>query len=123
MNSEKTAQQPALGADTPPAYVPPAEPSHARTPVEEPQPSSAAPVEQPAGVHLHPPAPQPQPDAAQLGEQYRAELFARCAQGVHDPTTKYGMCGIITAVLCFPCGLICLFSDAEQRCDRCGVKL
>ncbi|KAJ7070450.1 hypothetical protein B0H15DRAFT_966299 [Mycena belliarum] len=60
---------------------------------------------------------------AQAGEMYRAQLFAQCAQGIHQPSTKYGMCGIITAVLCFPCGLIALFIDTEQKCDRCGIKL
>ncbi len=34
--------------------------------------------------------------------------LARCARGDHDVETKYGVCGIITAVVCFPCGLICL---------------
>ncbi|KAF7305073.1 hypothetical protein MKEN_01222300 [Mycena kentingensis (nom. inval.)] len=61
--------------------------------------------------------------AAAIGEQYRHALFAACAQGNHSPTTKYGVCGIITAILCFPIGLICLFTDTEQRCDRCGIKL
>jgi hypothetical protein len=28
--------------------------------------------------------------------------------GQHDPVTRYGVCGIITAILCFPIGLICL---------------
>ncbi|KAK7031152.1 hypothetical protein VNI00_013567 [Paramarasmius palmivorus] len=65
----------------------------------------------------------PPPDPAVAGEEYRATLFAQCAQGIHQPTTKYGMCGIITAIMCFPCGLICLFSDTEQKCDRCGVIL
>uniref|UniRef100_D8PT71 Uncharacterized protein n=1 Tax=Schizophyllum commune (strain H4-8 / FGSC 9210) TaxID=578458 RepID=D8PT71_SCHCM len=104
MNSkpvEMATHQPAAAYDTPPAY---------------PQPQGQQPV------HLHPPPPQ-QMTAAQVGEQYRAELFAQCAQGVHDPKTKYGVCGIITAVLCFPCGLICLFLDTEKRCARCGVKV
>ncbi|KAL1742081.1 hypothetical protein HDZ31DRAFT_44067 [Schizophyllum fasciatum] len=75
-------------------------------------------------VHSHPPPQQPQQmSAAQMGEQYRTELFSQCAQGHHDPKRKYGPCGIITAVLCFPCGLICLFYDAEHRCTRCGVKV
>ncbi|KAE9409627.1 hypothetical protein BT96DRAFT_913151 [Gymnopus androsaceus JB14] len=81
-------------------------------------------------VHMQPPMPQPpqmaMPNpgiAAQMGEQYRAQLFAQCAQGVHDRETKYGMFGIIMAVLCFPCGLICLFSDKQDRCARCGVRL
>jgi peptidoglycan/LPS O-acetylase OafA/YrhL len=67
-------------------------------------------------------------------------VFARCAQGIHEPTTKYGICGIITAVVCFPIGLICLLyvsppllpvlvvilprsTDTEQKCARCGIKL
>ncbi|THU88412.1 hypothetical protein K435DRAFT_761920 [Dendrothele bispora CBS 962.96] len=60
---------------------------------------------------------------AQLGDQYRSALFAQCAQGNHQPETKYGVCGIITAVVCFPCGLICLFSDTEKKCSRCGITL
>jgi hypothetical protein len=35
-------------------------------------------------------------------------VFAQCARGDHDVSTKYGPCGIITAVLLFPIGLICL---------------
>lgn len=35
-------------------------------------------------------------------------VFAMCAAGNHDVTTKYGVFGIIMAVVCFPCGLICL---------------
>ena len=31
-----------------------------------------------------------------------------CAAGNHDPSKKYGICGILTAIFCFPCGLICL---------------
>ncbi|KIY52412.1 hypothetical protein FISHEDRAFT_7177, partial [Fistulina hepatica ATCC 64428] len=61
--------------------------------------------------------------AAQLGESYQSELFAQCARGVHDPTSKYGVCGIITAILLFPVGLICLFADREKRCARCRVLL
>ena len=35
-------------------------------------------------------------------------VLARCAHGEHDPQNKYGICGIITALVCFPIGLICL---------------
>ncbi|THU83143.1 hypothetical protein K435DRAFT_690119 [Dendrothele bispora CBS 962.96] len=73
-----------------------------------------------------PPRPQPpqqEKSAAQIGEEYRAALFAQCAQGRHSPKTTYGPCGIITAIICFPFGLICLFSDTEKKCDRCGVQL
>ncbi|GLB41164.1 putative uncharacterized conserved protein (DUF2367) [Lyophyllum shimeji] len=74
-----------------------------------------------------PPQP-PQPAArtltdAELGEQYRAAQFAQCAQGNHVRTVKYGVCGIITAVILFPVGLLCLFADKEEICARCGNKL
>ncbi|KAI0092080.1 hypothetical protein BDY19DRAFT_928227, partial [Irpex rosettiformis] len=50
------------------------------------------------------------------------QVMARCAQGNHDPETKYGVFGIIMAVVCFPCGLICLCKDKKKRCVRCGVQ-
>ncbi|KAF4616384.1 hypothetical protein D9613_008450 [Agrocybe pediades] len=68
----------------------------------------------PAGVQM---------DAAAVGQAYRDQLFAECARGNHQRTTSYGICGIITAVVCFPIGLICLFTDSEQKCARCGVIL
>ena len=36
-------------------------------------------------------------------------VLARCAQGEHEVTTTFGLCGIICAVLIFPIGLICLW--------------
>ncbi|TFK93088.1 hypothetical protein K466DRAFT_479298 [Polyporus arcularius HHB13444] len=57
------------------------------------------------------------------GQQYQQQLFAMCAAGNHDVTTKYGIAGIITAIVCFPCGLICLFADTEKRCVRCGSRV
>ena len=39
---------------------------------------------------------------------YAHAVLARCARGDHDVETKFGVCGIITAIVCFPCGLICL---------------
>ncbi|KAI0339016.1 hypothetical protein BDW22DRAFT_1337059 [Trametopsis cervina] len=58
---------------------------------------------------------------AQLGMQYQQQLFARCARGDHDIERKYGVCGIITSVICFPIGLLALLVDVEQKCTRCGV--
>ncbi|KAJ7219369.1 hypothetical protein GGX14DRAFT_560457 [Mycena pura] len=103
--------------------------TYATQPGAQPQQGYAQPYAQPQQGYPqgqpYPPHPQfqTQPSAAQVGEEYRAQLFAQCAQGIHQPTTKYGMCGIITAILCFPIGLICLFTDTEQKCDRCGIKL
>jgi len=61
--------------------------------------------------------------AAMAGQQYRDGLLAQCAQGIHQRTTSYGMVGIIMAIACFPCGLIALFLDVENKCARCGVNL
>ncbi|KAK7467216.1 hypothetical protein VKT23_004274 [Stygiomarasmius scandens] len=95
---------------------PPQQPSPAYTSPYPPQ-GQSYPQDQPVNT-------QPPPMSnAQLGDQYRSALFAQCAQGIHQPETKYGVCGIITAVVCFPCGLICLFSDTEKKCSRCGVIL
>ncbi|KAJ6596982.1 hypothetical protein DFH09DRAFT_107961 [Mycena vulgaris] len=120
------AYTPPVAPPGPPVYTPPAGYQQSPPPQDYAQPP-------PQGYAQPPPqgyAPQPQPQsypsqqsAAQVGEQYRAQLFAQCAQGIHQPTTKYGVCGIITAVICFPIGLICLFIDTEQKCDRCGIKL
>ncbi|TBU29941.1 hypothetical protein BD311DRAFT_755492 [Dichomitus squalens] len=60
---------------------------------------------------------------ASPGTQYQQQLFAMCAQGNHDATTKYGVVGIILAVVCFPCGLFALLCDREKRCVRCGVRV
>ncbi|KIK08282.1 hypothetical protein K443DRAFT_85829 [Laccaria amethystina LaAM-08-1] len=89
----------------------------------EPQPS--VPTAPPAQIppSQPPPAyPTSQPiSAAAKGEQYHQELLARCAAGQHEYTTRFGPCGIITAIFCFPIGLICLFKDSERRCTRCGI--
>ena len=68
-------------------------------------------------------------------------VLAQCARGQHQVTKKYGVCGIICAVLLFPCGLLCLLyvirrnrslssyslhyffpsCDVQKKCDRCGT--
>ncbi|KAJ7632707.1 hypothetical protein FB45DRAFT_512507 [Roridomyces roridus] len=118
-------------AYTPPSTAPPVyDASEAHQPTLQgypPTPSYAYPPTTPQQEQYKPPqsqAPQTQPlSTAQIGEQYRAELFAKCAAGAHEPRTRFGVCGIITGVLLFPIGLICLFADSERKCDRCGVKL
>ncbi|KAF8970563.1 hypothetical protein BDZ97DRAFT_50384 [Flammula alnicola] len=69
------------------------------------------------------PAPRVQGTSADIGAQYQAELFARCARGDHQWTMKFGLCGILTAIFCFPFGLLCLFLDTDQQCSRCGVRM
>ncbi|KAF9539248.1 hypothetical protein CPC08DRAFT_594992, partial [Agrocybe pediades] len=62
-------------------------------------------------------------DAAAAGNQYRAEIFARCARGEHQVGRKYGTFGVIMALACFPIGLICLFTDSQKVCSQCGVTI
>ncbi|KAJ7046881.1 hypothetical protein C8F04DRAFT_1062016 [Mycena alexandri] len=122
-NKSTLAYTPSQGG--PPTYTPPAAAPGGYAPQQQQYPQQPYPQQPQQGY-----APQPQPQsypsqqsAAQVGEAYRAQLFAQCAQGIHQPSTKYGICGIITAIVCFPIGLICLFTDTEQKCDRCGIKL
>ncbi|KAI0632216.1 hypothetical protein C8Q77DRAFT_1272272 [Trametes polyzona] len=49
------------------------------------------------------------------GAQYQQQLFAMCAAGHHDVQTKYGIAGIIGAIVFFPIGLLCLLADTEKR--------
>ncbi|KAJ4475217.1 hypothetical protein C8J55DRAFT_517635 [Lentinula edodes] len=117
----------------PPAYTPTSiqNPSNVESPKPQTHIQPPQSAVQPQPLVQPPPVTLPQPEmlpphvmsVEQAGEQYRTQLFAQCAQGIHDPDTKYGVCGIITAVVCFPIGLICLFTDTEQRCHRCGVRL
>ncbi|PBK78339.1 hypothetical protein ARMSODRAFT_947232 [Armillaria solidipes] len=113
MNETKAPLQPE------PEYHPPqAPPEYGRAMYSgQPQP----PPQQ--SYNMQPPQPPPPRTPAQIGDEYRSALYAQCAAGVHEPTTKFGVCGIITAVVCFPIGLICLFIDTEQKCNRCGIKL
>ena len=37
--------------------------------------------------------------------------------------TSFTCCGITTAVLCFPIGLICCLAKPEKRCRDCGLLL
>jgi len=70
-----------------------------------------------------PPPPMYGPSQASLGAQYQNEMYARCARGDHDVSTRYGICGIICAVALFPCGLLCLLADRQKRCSRCGSRV
>ncbi|KAI0789692.1 hypothetical protein C8Q75DRAFT_147985 [Abortiporus biennis] len=58
-----------------------------------------------------------------IAAQYQDELYARCARGDHDVVKKYGLFGIIIAIVCCPCGLLALLFDNEERCARCGIRI
>jgi hypothetical protein len=44
---------------------------------------------------------------------------AGCSNG-HDIQSSFTCCGVAWAILCFPIGLICCFSQQERRCVKCG---
>ncbi|EJU04141.1 hypothetical protein DACRYDRAFT_20766 [Dacryopinax primogenitus] len=45
---------------------------------------------------------------------------AICAAQGHVRTTTFGIVGILTAIICFPIGLICCALDRREVCARCG---
>ncbi|KAJ7463985.1 hypothetical protein FB451DRAFT_1561923, partial [Mycena latifolia] len=113
-------------AYTPPAgiYPTPGTPNPPGTYTPPPGPPAGY---QQQGHYAQPPpqgyAPQPQMNViVQPGMSYSAQMFAQCEQGNHQMKTKYGMFGLITAIACFPCGILALFIDNEQKCERCGFS-
>ena len=40
-----------------------------------------------------------------------------------EVSTSFTGCGIATAILLFPVGLLCCLLKQQQRCERCGVLL
>lgn len=80
------------------------------------QPAAAASMVLPAPLS-------PEAEAVEQGRRYQEQLLARCAAGDHAPYYSYGPAGIISSVLLFPVGLVCLCLDRERRCARCGERL
>ncbi|KAJ7866828.1 hypothetical protein B0H14DRAFT_3592342 [Mycena olivaceomarginata] len=112
---DKTTQAYPLAELQAPMYTGPPQQGY-----QQPPPQDYAPQQQ---GYAPQPMPQTQMSAQQVGDQFRGQLFAQCAQGMHQPSKKYGVFGIIVAVVCFPIGLIALLIDVENKCDRCGLKL
>ncbi|KAH9949822.1 hypothetical protein B0H21DRAFT_69023 [Amylocystis lapponica] len=131
MTAMPTTPSPVASPSTVPASYPSS--PDARQPFLSPQPYSAFP--NPQQTYIAPgqaspearqvPQQQQQPMSADmsLALQYQHQLLARCARGDHDIHRKYGILGIVGAVVLFPCGLICLFIDSEEKCARCGVPV
>lgn len=49
--------------------------------------------------------------------------LALCQQKGHEPMTNYGTLGILSAIFCFPVGIICCLLDQRTMCRRCGTVL
>ena len=47
-----------------------------------------------------------------------------CLQaGMHEPQTKFGIFGILAAIVWFPFGIGLCILDRQVRCERCGALL
>ncbi|KAF9646396.1 hypothetical protein BDM02DRAFT_3118715 [Thelephora ganbajun] len=103
----------ALNQDNQDIQPPP--PEYTETPVR-PEPTHAQ-QPTPTAQLQYPPQPSPynqdsftpQQRQVRIGQEYRDRLLAQCANGDHDATTTFGICGIICAILLFPIGLVCLW--------------
>ncbi|KAI9592537.1 hypothetical protein BDF19DRAFT_451484 [Syncephalis fuscata] len=43
-----------------------------------------------------------------------------CIDGAaHNWAKDYTLCGICWLIWCFPCGLICCYLNADQKCTKC----
>ncbi|KAH9981207.1 hypothetical protein BGW80DRAFT_1269025 [Lactifluus volemus] len=108
----------------PPAYAPSSEtasePSHNASHLYQQYPPSTT---QPGPWNAPPQGTQTMAADGWSGQPYRTQQYARCASGEHEPTTSFGLCGIICAIFLFPIGLIFLCIDSEQKCARCGLRL
>ncbi|VDC00649.1 unnamed protein product [Peniophora sp. CBMAI 1063] len=103
------------------AKVPLPDAEQAPPPPSYPQEPSPPPA-QPSHSYAPDPRQYPAYDMG-MGPPFNSQLLIRCAQGEHEVTTTFGLCGIICAVLIFPLGLICLCLDSEKKCSRCGTRI
>jgi len=44
-------------------------------------------------------------------------------QGGHVPSTRYGVLGILAAIVWFPVGIACCLLDRRVKCARCGLTI
>lgn len=98
-------------APPPPSYPqdsspPPAQPSHSYVPDPHQYPAYA---DMGMGPPFHSHSQSMFTYNTSHSVAYRTPVLIRCAQGEHEVTTTFGLCGIICAVLIFPLGLICLW--------------
>ncbi|KAG5727978.1 hypothetical protein E4T56_gene19340 [Termitomyces sp. T112] len=64
-------------------------------------------------------AQQPQYHGPPMNNAY----LSPCAQGHHASSIRFGLCGILAAIFCFPIGFICMCLDTERVCARCGIRM
>ncbi|EPT05023.1 hypothetical protein FOMPIDRAFT_1112837 [Fomitopsis schrenkii] len=47
-----------------------------------------------------------------------------CLQrGGHSPSTRFGILGVLAAIVWFPFGIACCLLDRRVKCARCGMTL
>ncbi|KAI9571161.1 hypothetical protein HD554DRAFT_2079034 [Boletus coccyginus] len=95
------------------------------------QPPSTPPV---VSLHVAPVPVMPQPTVYYYQSPVTGEQLATlsppdhpemlCLQrGGHEPRTKYGILGILAAIVWFPLGIGLCLLDRRVQCKRCGVVI
>ncbi|KAK9489669.1 hypothetical protein V1508DRAFT_427294 [Lipomyces doorenjongii] len=116
VQTEFQGAQPKTEADATPIAQPQIE--AALTPIAQQNTQPAfTPGTQPAVSYYPTP---PQPYTLWLGPNAALPPGHPCTLGGHIIESKFTGCGIAWAILCFPWGLICLFSDRRKYCVQCG---
>jgi hypothetical protein len=90
---------------------------------QTPQPAPAYPVNMQANTGLPPPPlqaqyqMQPQMVMVPVGAVPAGQV---CIDGgVHNWMKDYTLCGICWLIWCFPCGILCCYLGADQKCTKC----
>ncbi|KAG8997656.1 hypothetical protein FRB93_014016 [Tulasnella sp. JGI-2019a] len=67
---------------------------------------------------------QPMPYGTQMGPMMTGGAYGmtpdmQCQQQGHLISSSYGVVGLISAILLFPCGIIICMMDQKEQCSRC----
>ncbi|KAI8051284.1 hypothetical protein BDF22DRAFT_693008 [Syncephalis plumigaleata] len=82
----------------------------------------------PANMHESTGLPPPPPPQAQYQMQPQMIMVPAGAVpaghacidgGAHNWAKDYTLCGICWLIWCFPCGLLCCYLNADQKCTKC----
>ncbi|KAH7913462.1 hypothetical protein BJ138DRAFT_1124355 [Hygrophoropsis aurantiaca] len=127
--------------DNPPAYefvAPAGEPSNhvddSRVVVADKPPRAPSQPQSPVYVHGHSPPIMHQPTVyhymnPRTGDQLASLLppdhpeMICLQQGGHVPQAKYGLLGILAAIVWFPLGIGLCLLDRRVKCKRCGYMI
>jgi hypothetical protein len=87
----------------------------------EHEPKMAYQPEMSAPPYIEPPRSLPPNDPWWKPKEFHSRGRCACGQGFVQPHIT--ICGIVSALLCFPCGLYCLFYCTDEFCDFCRARI